>query len=58
MPGVLATFHEQALVSSAGFGERSRDRLLNEIDQNGGGSASNNAGNEACEDECAHCCFS
>ena len=42
----------------AGFGERDRNRLLHEIDQNGGGSASNNAGDEACEDERAHRIFS
>src|ERR1700681_4256041 len=39
-----ATSREQALVSSAGFGERDRNRLLYEIDQNSGGSASNNTG--------------
>jgi hypothetical protein len=46
------------LVSSAGLGERHRDGLLYEIDQNSGGSASDDGGHKACEDECAHRCFS
>jgi hypothetical protein len=47
-----------ALVSRAGFGERDRNRLLHEIDQNSGCSAGNNAGDKACENERAHGAFS